>query len=168
MRVEFLIPCGKILRLGFLRSVYTDRRHYFDALPSVHRLLDGVEVEHRAPRRPNPLHCGGRVVRRIGLSGHELLLELDRFADFPCHPVAVVSLFADNAQKVTGVAYARGEVLFEDGRRLAVDRDVEGPVVRSEIEFFMDVPPNQSILGNLVIVIIVGDEHFTLSHVPFP
>ena len=54
-----------------------------DELESVHRPFDGVEVEHRAPRRPNPLHCGRRVVNRIGLSGHELFPELDRLADFP-------------------------------------------------------------------------------------
>lgn len=69
---------GKIMRPGSLRSVCSDQRYCFDELPSVHRLLDGVEVEHRAPRRPNPLHCGRRVVSRIGLSGHELRLPLAR------------------------------------------------------------------------------------------
>ena len=77
-------------------------------LPSVHCLLDGVEVEHRAPRRPNPLHCGRRVVGRIGLSGHELLLKLDRLPDFPCDPGAAVGLFADDAKEVTCVAYTLG------------------------------------------------------------
>jgi hypothetical protein len=43
-----------------------------DELESVHRLFDGVAVEHRAPRRPNPLHSGRRVVNRISLSGNEL------------------------------------------------------------------------------------------------
>lgn len=66
-----------------------------DEVPSAHRHLDGVEVEHRAPRCPNPLHGGRRVVSRIGLDGHELLLELDRLADFPSHSATVVGLFAD-------------------------------------------------------------------------
>ena len=128
-------------------------------LPLVQRLLNGVEVEYRAPRRPNPLHCGRRVVRRIGLSGHELLLKLDRLPDFPCHPGVAVSLFADDAQKKAGVTYARGEVLLEDGRVLAVDRDVEGAVVRREIVFLVGIPAKQPILGSFVIVIIVADEH---------
>ena len=156
------------MRLESLRSVCSDQRYRLDELPSVHRLLDGVEVEHRGPRRSNPLHCGRRVVSRIGLSGHELLLEFDRLADFPCHPGAVVGLFADDAQKMTGVTYARGEVLFDGDRLLAVGRDVEGTVVRREIEFLVGIPPKQPILGSLVIVIIVADEHLILSHLPFP
>lgn len=32
------------MRPGFLRSVCFDQRYYLDELPSVHRLLDGVEV----------------------------------------------------------------------------------------------------------------------------
>ena len=139
-----------------------------DELESVHRLFDGVEVEHRAPRRPNPLHCGRRVVNRIGLSGHELFPELDRLADFPYHPGAAVGLFTDDAEKVTGITDARGEVLFDDVCLVAVDREVEGPVVGREIEFFIDVPAEQPILGSLVIVIVVADEHFILRHVPFP
>jgi len=151
------------MRPGSLRTVCSDQRYGLDELPSVHRLLDGVEVEHRAPRRPNPLHCGRRVVRRIGLSGHKLLLEFDRLPDFPCHPGAAVGLFADNAQKVTGVTYSRGEVLFDGDRLLAIDRDVEEPVVRREIEFLVGIPPKQPILGSQVIVIIVADEHFILA-----
>lgn len=139
----------------------------YDELPSIHRLLDGVEVEYRAPRRPNCLHCARRVVSRIGLGGDELFLEFNRFPDFPSHPATVVGLFADDAQKVTGVVYARGEVLFGGDRLLAVDRDVEGPVVRRETEFLVGIPPEQPILGSLVIVIIVADEHFILSHVLF-
>ncbi len=61
----------------------------------------------------------------------------------------MVGLFADDAQKVTGVAYARGEVLFDGDRLLAVDRNIEGPVVRREIEFLVGVPPKQPILGAL-------------------
>ena len=129
------------MRPGSSHCVCSDQRYCLDELPSVHRLLDGVEVEHRAPRRPNPLHCGRRVVGRIGLSGHELLLEFDRLPDFPCHPGAAVGLFADNAQKVTGVTYARGEVLFDRDRLLAVDRDDEGPVVRRDRNGTVPVTP---------------------------
>ncbi len=63
-----------------------------DALRSVHRLLDGLEVDHRAPRRPNPLHGGRRVVRRIGLGGHELLRERDRLPDCPGHPIISLTM----------------------------------------------------------------------------
>ena len=114
-----------------------------DELQSVHRLLDGVEVEHRTPRRPDLLHCSRRVVSRIGLGGHELLLEFERLADFPSHPGAVIGLFADNAKKVIGIVYARGEVPFDRGRLLAINRDIEGPVIRREIESLVGIPPKQ-------------------------
>ena len=68
----------------------------------------------------------------------------------------------------TGITYARGEVLLEDGRLLTVDRDVEGAVVRREIVFLVGIPAKQPILGSFVIVIIVADEHFIFSHVPSP
>ena len=51
-----------------------------------------------------------------------LLFEIDRLPNFPCHSGTAIDLIGENAQKVTGVADARGEVLFEDGHPLAVDR----------------------------------------------
>jgi hypothetical protein len=55
----------------------------------------------------------------------------------------VIGLFADNAKKVIGIVYARGEVPFDRGRLLAINRDIEGPVIRREIESLVGIPPKQ-------------------------
>ena len=41
----------------------------------------------------------------------------------------------------------RGEVLFDGDRLGAVDCDVEGPVVRRQIEFLVGIPPKPPILS---------------------
>jgi len=90
---------------------------------------------------PTPCIARGELLVESVLAATSFFLSSTAFR-IP-KPSSHCGLFADNAQEVTCVAHTRGEVLFDGDRLLAIDRNVEGPVVRREIEFLVGILPKQ-------------------------